>query len=256
MEILNKNYIQTTTSIAVASGTLTVDYLLKRDSTFQYVSSGFNDDTTICSITFTLDSTLPMSRMALLEHNFKKFNIYYNGSTANAFTLTDQNTTTSQWLTNSETSMFLRFDTISVYSITIDAYSTQSANAEKALGYFVASDLIVDFERVPSAKNYRPVIDPEEVVHKLSDGSARLQRIDETFNVSIKYDYISKTFRDQLKAVYDLRDDFIFVAFGTSSSWDEILYPVIWTGNFDFHNYSDNAIDSGFSGSIKLTEIR
>lgn len=255
MEFINKNYIDTTTSIAVNSNTITVDYLLKRDTTFQYISSGFADDTTVTSMTFTF-TTATCSRIALMEMNFKKFNIYYNGVTANAFTLDGAATTTSQWISNSETSMYLRFSTLTIYSITIDAYSTQVANAEKALGYFVASDLLVDFERVPAAKNYKPIIDPEEVVHKLSDGSARLQRIDETFQATLKWDHISLSFRNQLKDIYQLRDDFIFVAFGTSTAWDEILYPVVWTGNFDFYNYSDNAIASGFSGSIRLLEIR
>ena len=46
----------------------------------------------------------------------------------------------------------------------------------------------------------------------------------------------------------------MFCPFGTTTSWDAILFESVWTGPFDFYEYSDNASSSGFSGKITLKE--
>src|SRR5690606_3391811 len=110
----------------------------------------------------------------------KSINLFYNGLTANTFSFEPSHaTTTSQWSSNSETSLFLRTSEVNISSITLDLKATMLANSEKAIGYFYVGDLQIDFSRLPAASGYTPKINPKEVVHNMSDGGKRLHRISE-----------------------------------------------------------------------------
>lgn len=256
MEFLTNNYLQTTTSLTYDSNSLTVDNLLNRDYTFQYVSSGYNNDLTTTSIVINFDETLPVSRIALQGINIKEFNIFYNGSTANSFNLTSTAaTTTSQWSTNSETSMFLRCSEVNATSVTFDFKSTIIANSEKAIGYIYLGDTKLVFPRIPTSKNYKPKKTTKEIVHKLSDGGTRVHVIDKKFSTSIKFKYIMESFRNSLEDIWDEKSSFWYVAFGTSTGWDNIFYKVVWPGVFDFYEYSQDSKTPNFSGSIDLREV-
>jgi len=255
MEFLKSNYINTTTGYVVNSNTLTVSNLFKRDTSFQYYSEGFNNDLTTTSITYNFDSTQTVSRIALLGMNVKGMDIFYNGVTANTFSITSTAaTTTSQWSSNSETAMYLRVASVDCTSVTFDLKTTTTANSEKAIGYIALTDTRIIFPRIPTSKNWKPRFDAKESIHKLSDGSQRIHSIDTKFSTSIKFKHITKTFRDDLKATWDLKDSFMFCAFGTSTSWDELFYEVIWSGPFGFYEYTQDSKTENFSGSIKLNE--
>lgn len=255
MEFITKNLINTTTQITIDSATGVVENIMSRNTQKQWVSDGFANDLTSSSLTITFSATTSVSRIALMGCNLKSFDIYYNGSTANTFALTTTAATTvSSFTSNSETSLYMVATTANVSSVTIDMRSTITADAEKAIGYFVLADSKLDFERIPASKNYKPKIDSLEVVHKMSDGGTRISVIDRKYMVDIKYKNITASFRDGLKTVYDDGGDFIFVAFGTMTAWDEVLFPCVWEGDFGFYEYSDDAVDAGFEGSIKLKE--
>lgn len=256
MEFIRKNYIDTITSISISSNTITVENILNWDKTFQYSTEGFADDTTIASITFNFDETVSVSRIALLEHNLKSYTAFYNGVTANTFSLNESNpTATSDFSSNSNTAQILSFAQVDCTSVTIDMKQTIEANNEKAIGYALMSDLTLDFERDPSAKNYSPIYKPDQIVHKMADGGTRIHNTGEKFSTSIKFQYISPTFRENLREVHQAWDSFVYLAVPTSTGWDEIIHEVVWPGNFEFYKYSDNAIQAGFGGKIDLREI-
>ena len=258
MEFLRKNFFDTTTGIVVNSNTATVANLLIRDIRYQYVSDGLNVDETLATIRLNFNETLSVSRIALMGTNLKKFRVFYNGVTANTFALTSTGATSaSNFSSNSETSLFLTAEPVDCTSVSIDMYSTIVANQNKAIGYLVVSNVLSDLDgRVPPSQNYRPVFTPKEVVHELSDGSFRTQVIDRKFSAAIGLDFVDTALKNELKSVFDLHDDFIFAAFPTTTAWDEVLFPCIWRGPIELHEVSDNAIASGFSGSIRLLETR
>lgn len=248
--------MNTTTAVVVNSNTGTVENLFRRDKNFQYVSSGFNNDLTTTTITINFDSTQSVSRIGLVGMNWKEFDVFYNGATASNFAMsTTSATTTSKWSSNSETSMYIIATAVNCTSVSFDVKSTQNANLEKAIGYIGVSSVLVDFERTPTSKNYKPKIMPKEIVHKLSDGGQRIHTLDSKFSVSISFKHITKTFRDNLETAWSLNDSFMFTAFGTSTSWDEIFYEVIWPGSFEFYQYSTDSKTDNFSGKIKLFQV-
>lgn len=255
MELLKPNYINTTTAIVVNSATSVVDYIMNPDITFQYVSSGFNNDLTTATMRINFSSTLTVSRIGLNGINLKDFILYYNGATANTFALTSTGATTvSSFTANSETGMYMACTPVACTSVSIDMKKTMEANAEKAVGYFVISQERLDFSRIPSAKNYSPVLSAEEVVHSLSDGNTRIQSIADRWRFDVKLEYVSETMRNSLKTVYDVHDSHIFVPFGTTTAWDKIMCPVVWQSPFDFYRFSDNAVGTGFEGALRLLE--
>jgi hypothetical protein len=219
----------------------------------QHISSQLNSDLTTSTMTISFDQTTTIDRIAILEFNAKKFNIYYNGATANAFSLTSP-TTTSQWTTNAVENLNLACTPVAVTSVTFDFYSTQVANQEKAIGYIYVGANQLTFPRIPSSKNYTPMRDPKEFIHELSDGGTRRQSVQTKWSTKIKLSYITESFRDSLKTIYELNEPVTYVPFGTGTAWDGILFEAVWSGNFEFYKYSDDATESGFSGGIDLKE--
>lgn len=259
MEFIRKNLFDTTTQAVVNSNTATVENLLTRDLRFQYVSDGLASDAgTNATLRINFNETLTISRIALMGMNLRGFILYYNGLTANTFAMTTTAATTvSEFSSNSETSMYLTVTPQACTSVSLDMRTTQVANQNKAVGYMVISNVLSDLDtRVPPAQKYSPVFSPKEVVHELSDGSFRTQVVDRKFSADVSLDFVDTALRTELKSVFDLHDDFIFTAFGTTTGWDEMIFPCVWQGPFDFNTYSDNAAASGFSGRIRLLETR
>lgn len=255
MEFLRANFLNTTTQITVNSNTLSAENLFNRDPLYQWYSDGFNNDLTTSSITIAFDSTTSVSRLALFGINFKEFSVFYNGSTANTFALTNGDTSASSYTGNTDANKYFRFSTVQCTSITIDAKKTMTADQEKYISMILPTDLILQLEKIPDAKGYKPKLTPKQIVHKLSDGGTRLHNIRKKWEVTLDLDYVSTTQRDALyDDIFDAGVAFNFCPFGTATGWDGICFESVWEGGFNFYEYSDNAASSGFSGKINLKE--
>lgn len=255
MEFIKANLINTTTQISVTNNTALSSNLFNRDQFYQYYTDSLNSDLVTASVTINFGASTNVSRIALIDTNIKGFNIFYNGVTANAFSLVSQNTTTSQYTGNTDTNLLLRFATIAVSSITIDMKTTQTANQEKVLGLFFISDLLYTLGKVPNASGYKAKSVPKQIVHTLSDGGTRINNTRKKFDLSIQLDYLQSDEVTSLRSVYDLGTAFNFAAFGTSTGWtNPVFFEGVWPGAFDFYEYSDNAISSGFGGQIRIKE--
>lgn len=252
MELLKKNFLDTTTQLVVDSNTDLAANLFNRDTSYQYVTSGYGGVTkTTLRINFM--ETKTVSRIALLEHNLKAFRMYYNGVTANAFAFTSGDTVTSNYASNSETSQLFQFTPVACTSVSFDLNEAMTPS-EKAIGYMVISEVLHAFDRVAPSKGYKPKIDSIDIVHKLSDGGTRIQKISDKHMATLSYKHISEVETRALKAVWKLSTEMIFVPFGTTTAWDEIIFPCVWEGMFDFHEYADDAIQGGHVGKLNLLE--
>lgn len=254
MDFIKQNYLNTSSMITINNNTATAENLFNRNKLYQYYTDGLDDDTQTLSITVTFDSTSPVSRIALIDTNFKEFKIFYNGSTASTLTLTNADTSTCSYTGNADQYKYFRFSTVQCSSITIDAKTTQTANQEKVLGLLVLSDLNFELELKPSAKSYKPKKVPKQIVHKLSDGGTRLHNVSSKWETDFTLDYLNTTQRNALFEIYDSGLPFNFCPFGTATGWDGFLYETVWDGPFEFYQYSDNAAASGFSGKVSLNE--
>ena len=255
MELWKPNYIDTTTSIVVNSNTDTAQYLMRPDTSYQYVSIGFNNDNTIATFKINFSETLTVSRIAIVGHNLREFRMFYNGATASTFALTSTGaTTSSHFNANSETGLVLQATPVACTSVSLDMYKTMVANAEKAVGYLVITTERLSFDRRPAASGYKPLLNAEEVVHSLSDGRTRIQQVNNFWQAELEYRYLSESQRNSFRTIYDLHASHIFVPFGTTTAWDKVIFPCVWPSPFEFYKFSDNAPGTGFDGSIKLLE--
>ena len=153
--------------------------------------------------------------------------------------------------------MYLKATPQACTSVSFDMKSTIVANQNKAIGYLVVSNVLTDLDgRVPSAQRYQPIFKSKEIVHELADGSFRTQVFDQKFGAKIGLDFVSTSLRNELKTVFETHEDFIFTAFGTTTGWDEVFFPCVWVGAFEFFEATDNAISAGHSGVLKLLETR
>lgn len=253
-EFIRANLINTTTQIIVNSNTATAGYIMIPDQRFQYASASMADDTTVTTMRITFAQTTTIDRIAICNHNLKKFSLFYNALTANTFALTStSDTTTANYLNNSNTHQFFRFAPVDVTSVSLDMYSTIVANSNKAVGYMVIGDKLTDFAgRRPAAQNYRINLVPKQIMHELASGGVRVQTISDNWRAQLGFDFLSTTIQQELKDIYDNHDELVFCPFGTCTGWDGLIFPAVWSGEFPFYNYSDNSSEAGFSGTIEL----
>jgi len=254
MEFLEYNLFNTTTMASVTNGTSTVSYLMDRDSSTQFATSGDNSDLTTTTIRIDLLSAVNISRIILENINFKSFKIYYNSNTANTFTLTNNLTSTSSWVSNSETSLYLIFATTSVSLITINVTSTMAANEEKKCGNLWICNKYHTLTNNPSAKNYKPIFDNKQYNHEMSDGGLSVYKIANSFQATINLDFVSLADRIKLKGIFDMVMPFVFVPEPTGTAWSGDIYEVNWVDDFGFYQFSDNYKGNGYSGSLKIRE--
>lgn len=256
MEFLSSNLVNTTTQISVTSNTALSSNLFTRDKYLQYYTDGQNSDTTTSALTITItfDVTTSVSRISLNDFNFKNFSFYYNGATANSFSILNADTNTSSYSGNTDENKYFRFNTVQCSSITFYASETILANQEKRLGLLTISDLTLELEKIPSAKSYKPTIVPKQIVHTLSDGGTRIHTVRNKWDISFNLEYVTESQRDALYDIHESSDAFTFCPFGTATGWDGFIFEAVWPGQFQFYSFSDNATVSGFSGKIQLKE--
>lgn len=256
MELVSKSLIQTSTQFVVNDNTASAVNVLNPNTRFQFSSSNFANDLTTVTMRITFDQTVTVDRIALVGHNLRAFTLFYNGATANSFALdAGANTTTADYASNSATSHYFRVTPVNCTSVSIDMKKTITADRNKYLGYLAIGELRTDFGgRVPSSDDYEPALNPQDVVHRLSDGGTRIQNLEDKWSARVALSHVTGEVRDELRDIYDDHEEMIFVPFGTTTGWDAVIFPCVWAGEFNFYGYSDNAADAGFSGSLNLLE--
>jgi len=247
MQFCRKNEVNTTTQIAVDSvNTATVRYLFDRDLLTRFETVGYGTNTST-NITISFSSAVVVDRIFLQNHNLKQYRVFYNGATSNTFTPNISETT------NSQSCSFYSVNTTTVTSITLQVDLAQSADTEKKIGEFYVGSRMFDFERNPSAADYKPMIDRHQVIHKMPNGGVNVFVVDDKFTAEIKWKFITESFTSQLLNLYETATAFTFIPFGTTTSWDGRAYEVAWTSDFDFR-HADNNKTAGYSGRIIIQE--
>lgn len=247
MQFLRKNELNTTTQIVVdAVNTATVGNIFDRDTRTKWTTVGYGTTTsTVLSIEFATATSI--DKIFIQNHNLKQFRVFYNSITASTFTPNISETT------NSATSNYYDVATTTVNSIQIQVDRATTADTEKMIGELYVGSLMLAFEQNPASGNYTPIVDREQVVHKMPNGGVAIFNVADKFEAKISLKYIASTFESSLRNVYDTGTTFVFVPFGTTTAWDGFAYEVAWTGKYDF-KYSSNNQAAGYSGTLVLEE--
>jgi hypothetical protein len=255
MEVLDRNFINTTTMMSVSTGTNTVARLIDRKPSTQYSSSGDNSDATTTSIIVRFNETQSVDRIVLQNINLKSFRIQLINTVAALFSPVNFITTTSDLSNNSATNLYMYLsETTYCTGLAIYATSTMIANEEKKVGQIWVNNQILQFEKNPDKSQYKPVITRKEFPHAMSDGGTALYVLDKKYKAKINLGFQSDTMRQDLEDLHDRWTPFVFVPYPTGTAWDGRIYEVNWIGGFNFEELSDNYIDNGYKGSLDIRE--
>ena len=251
MEFLEQNELYTTTQMTLpSSNTGTGLYLFDRNIGLGFTSVGYATTTTLV-LGFSFSSPVRLSHILLQNHNLRDFRIYYNSVTANSLLIN---------ATNSATSTYLSFSTVSsIDSVDIQingVFNTAGASAtdtEKKLGEAVFTERRLQFERNPSAPNWKPSLRRKQIIHEMPDGGVKVYNIRDKFRAQLSWQFVTDTFATNLRTVFTEALPLYFLPFPTSTGWASEAYEVAWIGDYNF-TYGDNAKAGGQNGSIEIME--
>ena len=253
MEFCYPNFVNTTTLLAVDSNSTTAKNMIDRRFSTKYESIGYGG-TTATNITFTPATATVVSRIALNTHNLKDFQIFYDGTTTNTFTITGYSTSTIQYTTNSETSNYWVVSSQTVSSITLRATEAMTASSEKFITALYVGEIYHRLTKNPDTGGYSPRIKEKNFLHQMSDGGIIRYFLSEKFSATLKIPFVSQADRTSLKTAYSARTALQFIPFPTESDWDGDMYEVNWVNGFDLQKLTSNVIGNGYSGVIMLEE--
>lgn len=282
-------------SCVASTGTLAQNYILNFNKAFAWQSVG-SDDLTTETLTITFSSAQSIDSLFLINHNFKKFKITYNGGsnfsnvkTVNVydtgffadsdgaiFTDSDGNyfsdgesdfSTTTQEIyfeNYNKNTAYFEFDSVSVSTIEITIYTTQTANQEKALNIFSAQSIIGNFSNSGLDQN-NPNIDHNERQYVNILNKPFVRKGIETFSCSIRIPFANnQNDIDLLETLQTREDDFIIWLCGGKQGTDyfsvnakpyrlEDVYRVQNTRNSS-PNFYQNLYVSGYTNSLNVIE--
>lgn len=243
-EFLSENLYNTTTMVKVdAVNTATVAYLFDKNRALGFTTVGYTGATaTVISVEFATPTVV--SHVLLQRHNLKGWRLFYNSTTANSLHTTS---------TNSQSSTYLAFASVTVSSIQLQLDSTIAGTGERTVGELVVAEREVAFERNPNHGDFRSLLRRKQVVHEMPDGGTVLFNIKDKYRAELHWDFISTSFHNTLLALYEAAVPLYFLPFPTATSWDGRAYEVSWLGDFDFRP-GTNDKTQGYSGSIALAE--
>jgi len=152
--ILEKNFLESSTTFTPADneatniGTDFVDYLIDRKNTSGWATTGSSDSAT-CTLTAEMDASKDVTKVLLVEHNFKDFDLHYWNGTA--WVLIESLTG------NTETTTYHTIEKVAVYKVRITITATQAADEDKRLAQFIVTDGLSSgqFEAYPEIKSMK-----------------------------------------------------------------------------------------------------
>lgn len=244
MEFLRSNLINTTTSVTGTSNIAGfAQFLFDRNLNFRYSTSGYTS-TTVAAISWVFATPTLISQVFLQNHNLRSFQVFWNSLTTNSLL----NTTT-----NSATSTYLSFATITVSSVDVLMNAPITADTERAVGEWAVTERFLQFDNNPTAKNYDPQANMHRIIHRMPDGGVTAFLIRDKYKTKISLDFIASSFRDNLQTMYNSTAAFYFLPEPTTTGWAGFAREVVWTNPFNF-TWGESSKSQGFSGEITLEE--
>lgn len=161
------------------------DLVLGTNKYFSWRSDG-SDDSTTETLTITLSEAIAISRIFLVNHNFKNFQIQY-GDPASDFTNVtglDSYSGNSISVTNFERdTAYFEFDEVTTDKFIVTIDTTQTVDAEKFLNEFIATNELGTLDRYPQVPSV--TLDRQFRKENAVSGRAHIEKGFENFSCSM-----------------------------------------------------------------------
>lgn len=170
-------------SVVASSNQEDAKYLLSNDRSFRWVSQG-SDDSTTETLTISFSSQQELSRLFLINHNFKSFSITYGADQEFTNvkgidgTLTGINETDFSYDT-----AYYEFDNVVTDTINISVDTTQVSDAEKQLVWLILTSEIGTLLGFPDISSFN--LDRNERKQKNAQGGQRVSKNRELASLKI-----------------------------------------------------------------------
>lgn len=141
-------------SAVASSNTDDQNLPLGTNNVFKWESSG-SDDLTTETYTVTLPSVISFSRLFLVNHNFKKFQVKYGASLdfVNVLGLDSYSANNIDVTGFERNTSYFEFDAVSTDTIILTIDTAQIVDAEKFLTQFIVTNELGTFEGYPQLKS-------------------------------------------------------------------------------------------------------
>lgn len=198
-------------SIVVSTGS--GDYALDRNPHTVWRSVG-SDDTTTETLTVTFPEAITFSRILLLGHNFKEFNIQYDLASvwthfAAVIGLDGALANISETVFADNTAYY-EFTAVSTTGLRIQVLKSQVVDAQKYLSQIIVTNELGSLEGYPEISSVIP--NKNLVVGQAISGRVNVSKSIETFQVTLDFnDYPAQNDDDLdlMFALYDRKDPFL-----------------------------------------------
>lgn len=251
------------TVITVSSGESLKYRINDRVTYTKWQSVGSNDSTTE-TIEIDFGAEYDIDRILLIRNNFKAFSVRYDNSGWSHFTnvVTKEGTQTNITETdNSKETNYYEFDKVTTQKILISVDTTQTADAEKFLFQFIATEEIGTFTGYPE---YRHVFNQTKNKKEANRGKSKFSLLDEVFTCTMNFNYYPVAEDHQLVlSLWDSIKEFYIYPCGANENQFRFqqkgfrlkdIYLVYFDSEFD-PNYARNVYQLGMNYSLLLTEV-
>jgi len=194
------------TSMTATSGSASTDFALDRNPLTLWRSVG-SDDTTTETLVVTLpSSTTVITRILLLNHNFKQFTIKYNDSAvwtdfANV-TGIDGDTATISETTFAHDTAYYEVDSVTTDSIQITVTKSQVVDDEKYLSQIIVTTELGTLQGFPGIKSIDH--DRNERTKTMISGKKLIIKSEESFSTKLSFKNYPPSFAADLDLMITL----------------------------------------------------
>lgn len=197
-------------AVAVASSNTDDQNLcLGTNKYFKWQSSG-SDDITTETLTITLPVSTSISRIFLVNHNLKNFQIQYGASLdfANVVGLDSYSDNLIDVTGFARNTAYFEFDAVTTDTIIITMDTTQTANAEKYIGQVIVTNELGTLTGYPEIKNV--TFDRNISKEKSISGRKHIQKSFESFSFDLDLNtYPVQADIDLLDDLHEREDSFL-----------------------------------------------
>jgi len=249
--IYTRNYIDSQCNFILTHGGIP-SYLYDGNASTQYVTTGANNDATVSYIEFEfIDGGITQSRtidtIIIKNHNLKDWALYSWGGSDWVIQFSIFGDTTSN--------KYIAFTPFSTTKILLYTSVTKTANEEKKIGELIVCNTKLVCDDMTKydprwRERSKEITLGDGSIHKvyMRDASGRLGK----YEASARFDYVSKSMRDSLKAIKDEGQPFLWQP--ESVTVPEDVYYCHWSNAWD-EKYISSFKGSGYEVVMNVKEV-
>lgn len=250
----NKALAADGSSVVASSNTADQALLLGTNKFFKWQSIGSNDSTTE-TLTITLPAAVSISRIFLIQHNFKAFQIQYGASQdfTNVIGLDSYSDNKIDVSGNTRNAAYFEFDAVTTDTIIITADTALVTNAQKELVQAIITNELGTLVGFPGNKG--AVLDRNRRSAKATSGRVHIEKGYENFSMTLKLKtYPGQADLDLLDSLHDINEPFLIYPCGGKP--DQFRFTIRGFRDEDvFQVQTNGKVTNGFTNNIYVMGV-